>query len=118
MVKIAIPIFQNRVSPVLDSCRHIIVAAIEKDAEIDREQVFIGDIALNDRCRIFKKLGITVIICSGVSATFGKLLEQAKFEIVDGIAGDVQDVLTAYLDGRLDHPDFYMPGFKVKDDRL
>ena len=118
MTKVAIPIFQNRVSPVLDTCKHILVINISKGSEIDRENVFLGDMSLNERCNIFEKLSVSVIICGGVSETFGKICKRAKIQLINGIAGEVEEVLSAYMDGCLDNPKFYMPGFRASDKRL
>jgi predicted Fe-Mo cluster-binding NifX family protein len=112
MTKVAIPIFQNRVSPVLDTCKHLLVININNGSVIDRENVFLGDMSLNERCSIFEKLGVSVIICGGISETFGKIFKRDKLQLINGIAGDVEDVLSAYMGGCLDDPKFYMPGFK------
>jgi predicted Fe-Mo cluster-binding NifX family protein len=115
MTKVAIPVFHNRVSPVLDTCKHIRVIHIKNGSEVSRENVFLGDMPLNERCRIFEKLGVSVIICGGISETFGKILKHTQLQIVNGISGDVQKVLSAYIDGNLDNKEFYMPGFKAND---
>ncbi len=112
MTKVAIPIFQNRVSPVLDTCKHLLVITTNEASEIDRENVFLGDMSLNERCSIFEKLGVSVIVCGGISETFGKLLKRNRLRMINGIAGDVEKVLSAYLDSCLENPKFYMPGYK------
>ena len=68
--------------------------------------------SLNERCNIFEKIGARVIICGGISEPFEKLLKQAKLQLISGIAGNVEDVLSAYVSGCLDDPKFYMPGYK------
>ncbi len=40
MLRIAVPIFQNRVSPVLDSCERLLVIDIEKESEIENARSF------------------------------------------------------------------------------
>jgi predicted Fe-Mo cluster-binding NifX family protein len=118
MAKIAIPTFQKRVSPVLDTCKHILVINCKNGSEIDRENIFLGDMTLNERCRIFEKIGVSVIICGGISEAFGKILKDVKLRLKNGIAGEIEDVLSAYFSGCLDNPKFYMPGFKPKDKPL
>jgi predicted Fe-Mo cluster-binding NifX family protein len=118
MTKVAIPIFQKRVSPVLDTCKHMLVINFKDGYEIDRESIFFGDMSLNERCRIFEKLGVSLIICGGISEAFGKILKCVKLQLINGIAGEVEDVLTAYSGGCLDHPKFYMPGFKPDNKRM
>jgi predicted Fe-Mo cluster-binding NifX family protein len=117
MTKVAIPIFQNRVSPVLDSCAHMLIVDIHGCTVIQRENVFLGDISLMERCRIIKNLGVGVVICGGVSETFAKMLKSFKPRLIHGISGDVEQVIAAFLKGNLDNPQFYMPGFKAKENR-
>jgi len=116
MKKVAIPIFQNRVSPVLDSCRHMLVIDIEQGAEVHRETVYLDEMSLTERCGIFAKLDIVIVICGGVSEIFANMLMGAHIRLVNGIAGDMDDVITAFLGEYLDKPQFYMPGFR-QDDR-
>lgn len=112
MKKIAIPIFQNRVSPVLDSCRHMLVINIEQGAEVNRETVYLDEMSLTERCAIVAKLGIDIVICGGVSEIFSNMLMGANIRLVNGIAGEMDDVIAAFLGECLDKPRFYMPGFR------
>ena len=118
MTKVAIPTFHKRVSPVLDTCKQMLVINCKNGSEIDRESFFFGDMTLNERCRIFEKLGISVIICGGISESFSKILTHLKVQLKKGFAGEVEDVLSAYLGNRLDNPRFYMPGFTPNDKRI
>lgn len=112
ITKIAIPTFQNRVSPVLDSCNHILLVDIVDNAEQDRETVFMGACTLADRCSTLVKMGISIVICGGVSETLANMIKGSDILLINGIAGDIDDVITAYLENRLQLPVFYMPGFK------
>ncbi len=116
MQRVAIPIFQNRISPVLDSCRHMLIIDIDQGAEMDRETVYMDEMSLTERCGIFAKLDVTMMICGGVSEVFANMLMGAGIHLLNGIAGEVDDVITAFFEGRLDKPQFYMPGFR-KDNR-
>jgi len=115
MKKVAIPIFQNRVSPVLDSCRHMLVIDIEQGAVVQRETVYLDEMSLTERCDIFAKLKIVILICGGVSEIFANMLAGAHIRLINGIAGDMNDVITAFLGAYLDKPQFYMPGFRQHD---
>ena len=112
MKKVAIPIFQNRVSPVFDSCTHVLVIDIEQGVEMDRETVFLDEMSLTERCGLFVKLEIVIVICGGVSEIFANMLMGAHIRLINGIAGDINDVITAFLGESLDKPQFYMPGFR------
>ena len=116
MKKVAIPIFQNRVSPVLDSCRHMLLIDMEQGADMKRETVYLDEMSLTERCRIFEKLDVAIVICGGVSEVFANLLTGVHIRLINGIAGGIDDVITAFLEERLDKPRFYMPGFR-RDNR-
>ena len=111
MTKIAIPIFQNRVSPVLDSCKYILVVDTEAKAEKVRSTVFFSDMSLAERCNLLCKLNISIVICGGVSEIFANMLEGSHIALINGIAGNIDDVISAFLMDRLHLPEFYMPGF-------
>ena len=117
MTKVAIPVFQNRVSPVLDSCTHMLVVDIDQNSEMERDNIFLGDMSLTERCSILKKLGVGVVICAGISETLSKMLQSSHTRLINGISGDVDQVLTAFINDRLEDPRFYMPGFQTEDKR-
>lgn len=117
MKKVAIPIFQKRVSPVLDSCRHMLLVDIEHRTEMERETVYMDEMSVTERCGIFAKLGVTIVICGGVSEVFANMLMGANIRLINGIAGGIDDVITAFLKERLDKPQFYMPGFRQDNKR-
>ena len=112
MTKIAIPIFHNRVSPVLDSCQHILLVEIAGNTEKDRQTVFLGDSNLADRCSTLVKMGTRIVICGGVSEILANMIKGSNIRLINGIAGDIDEVVLAFLENRLQLPAFYMPGFK------
>ena len=56
-------------------------------------------------------------ICGGVSELFANMLVGANIRLLHGIAGKIDDVIKAFLDERLDIPQFYMPGFRQDNRR-
>lgn len=116
MMRVAIPIFQRRVSPVIDSCAHLLIVDIDRPLELERNNVFLGDMSLAERCKVLKNLNVDIVICGGISETFAKMLKSINIRLINGIAGDIDSVLTAYKDQQLNSPAFYMPGFKAHAD--
>ncbi len=113
MLRIAVPIFQNRVSPVLDSCERLLVIDIEKESEIERKEFFLDDLPLSERLKALERLQVAVVICGGISETLYKLLQTHNIESIHGIAGDVDEVIRAFCGNRLKEDQFCMPGFKI-----
>lgn len=110
MIRIAIPIFQHRVSPVLDTCTRLLIFDFEAHSEIDRREVIFDMLSLSERFDIVKKLNPDAVICCGISDVFDRMFQAAGIRLICGIAGDVQLVAEAFLCNRLDAPCFRMPG--------
>ena len=112
MIRIAIPIFHQRVSPVLDTCTRLLIIDYEGQAEVDRREVAFDGYTLAERFEIVKKLNPDAIICCGISEAFDRMFQATGIRLICGIVGDVQQVAEAFLCNRLDAPCFWMPGFK------
>ena len=110
MVRVAIPIFRSRVSPVFDSCTRVLLVDIEHNQEIDRREIYLDELSLTERVTILQKSRVKTIICSGISDMLQNMLESVKIYLITGIAGDVEQVVAAYLSERLKEPRFQMPG--------
>lgn len=115
MVRVAIPIFRSRISPVFDTCARICVIDFDQSREIDRKEIHLDDLSLSERTNILKRSKITTIICGGISEVFYNILKGLGIDITIGKAGEVEEVLNALKSGRLEEARFDMPGFRSKN---
>jgi predicted Fe-Mo cluster-binding NifX family protein len=107
---LAIPNWNGRVSPVLDVARRFLVIEIERNAEVDRHSTDIDAVLLTTRFRRILELGVEVLICGAVSRPLEGALLSAGVRVLPQTCGLVEDVLKAYLSGRLADEAFRMPG--------
>ncbi|MGD9032264.1 MAG: NifB/NifX family molybdenum-iron cluster-binding protein [Desulfobacteraceae bacterium] len=114
-MKIGIPIWEDRVSPVLDTASRLLIVELEDQKEASRFETFLDEQDLSRRCVRIRRLGVDTLICGAISRGFSKILEASGIHIVPGISGHPEDVLNAYLRGKLSHSRFLMPGFKRKE---
>ena len=112
MIRIAIPIFHNRVSPVLDTCTRLLIIDFEGKDGVERREISFDIYSQSERFEIVKKLDLDAIICCGISEVFDRMLQSAGIRLISGIAGDVEQVVEAFLCNRIDDPCFRMPGYK------
>lgn len=106
----AVPIFMGRVSPVLDTCTQLLLLELDGRQETTRKTVPMKGSSIFERAGEIQKLGVQAIICGAVSDSFYNLLREADIDLVCGITGDIDEVIDAYRDGRLEQPQFRMPG--------
>ncbi len=110
-MKVGIPIFSGRISPVFDWCLRVAVIEVDADAsEKARENIDFSRIQQFSRPEYLSDLGVDVLLCGGISAELMRLIEARGIRIVPWVAGEVNAVLSAFLAGKLPDPQFMMPG--------
>jgi len=111
-MRIAIPQWQGRVSPVFDVAGNLLLIDIEDGREIRREERrFLGTNPLV-RVTEFLSFGAGILICGAISASLQTRLIAAGVQVIGFACGTVDDVLAAYLNGTLARRAFAMPGCK------
>jgi predicted Fe-Mo cluster-binding NifX family protein len=109
-MRIAIPSWNDRVSPVFDAARRLVVVDIENGLERARHQESLQEELPTRRARQLAQLGVNVLICGAISRLLAALLAASGITLIPWTAGPVDEVLTAYLAGRLPDPRWTMPG--------
>jgi predicted Fe-Mo cluster-binding NifX family protein len=113
MVRVAVPIFRSRVSPVFDSSTRVIIIDVEHNKETKRDEIYLDKMSLVERVSVLQKSKVTTIVCGGISNVFRNMLEKGKIGLITGIAGKVDQVLVAYLSENLNDPKFHLSGLKL-----
>ena len=109
-MKIAIPIWNDKISPVLDTALRLLIVELDGGREVSRVEIFLDEQDLSRKCLRIQRLGIDVLICGAISRTFSRTLMGSGVNIIPGISGPAEDVLQASLDGTLSQSRFLMPG--------
>lgn len=113
-MKIGIPVWEDKVSPVLDTASKLLIVQVENQKEASRFETYLNAHDLSLRSSGIKDLGIDILICGAISRQFSNMLTASGMEIIPWISGHPEDVLKAYLQGTLFHPTFFMPGCRRK----
>jgi predicted Fe-Mo cluster-binding NifX family protein len=109
-MKIGIPIFDCRISPVFDYSTHLEVIEIEGGVEAGSRGIVLDGMGISERVKVLRNAGVDVLICAGLCKELSHLLESMGIKVISGIIGARDDVLGAYLRDELDDPRFVMPG--------
>lgn len=111
-MRIAIPIWDDKISPVLDTATKLLVVEIEDKKEASRFEIYLDEHELSRRCLRIRGMDVDVLICGAVSRPFYRMLMASGINIIQDISGPPDDVLNAYFHGKLFHSGFLMPGCK------
>ena len=111
-MRIAVSIWKDKVSPVLDTASKLLIIESEMKKEVSRFETLLFTQDISRRCHFVRGLNIDVLICGAVSRQLSGRLTSSGVEVISGISGLAEEVLAAYLQGTLLNPRFLMPGYK------
>ena len=109
-MKIAIPEWQGRVSPVFDVASKVLLVDIEGERELQRQEHLLSPTDPWARAQAVRDTGAKVLICGAISRPLQAALCSAEIQLIGNICGPIDEVLAAFREGRLDGTVFLMPG--------
>lgn len=110
VMRVAIPEHQNRIAPVFDCCKKVLV--VLHDHEGDR--LISGEdwsmLSRFARATRLKEMRVELLVCGGISGCLEILIRRNGIEVLPWKAGDVWEVLAALRTGTISDPRYAMPG--------
>jgi predicted Fe-Mo cluster-binding NifX family protein len=116
-MKIAIPHWQGRLSPVFDVCGRLLVVETDGRQEIGRGDVAITGVDPLDRVLQLSALGIDVLICGAISRYLEAAVAAAGIRVLAEVCGPVEAVLAGFLDRGRTASCHRMPGCRRRQRR-
>jgi len=117
-MKIAIPVWEGKVSPVFDTASRLLVLQVEDKKESSRFETYLNGQDLTQRCVRIQNSGVDILICGAISRHFCRMIMAAGINVIAWISGSLEDVLDAYLNGTLFHSRFLMPGCNKRANKM
>lgn len=109
-MKLAVADWNGRVSPVFDVARNVAVFDIQDGAIVSRHnEPMLSDDLLAKAARL-AELGVDTLVCGALSQPLAAVLTSRGVRPIAFIAGTVEEVVEAYLTGRLESAQLAMPG--------
>jgi len=112
-MKIAISIWDGKISPVFDTASRLLVLEIEGKDEVSRFEIYFDEQAVIRRCARIRILDIDVLICGAISRNFLDMLKTSGIQVIPWVCGSAEQVLDAFRrapDGMSLDISFLMPG--------
>ena len=109
-MRIAVPYWQGRVSPVFDVARNILLVEVQNGLELRRNKKPLVQKDLLGRAKRVSQFGVDVLICGAISRLSELTLSSLEVKVIAYICGPVEDVIKAFLSDRLTENSFLMPG--------
>ena len=109
-MKIAIPNWQNRISPVFDVACNVLLVDVINTCEQGRRDVYLNAETFGPRINALVELGTDVLICGAISRPLEMGLIARGIKVTPHMCGDIEQVLAAFIAGDLHQDKFIMPG--------
>ena len=101
-MKIAIPMFNSRVSPGFDFAPKVLIAKVDKGKVVEREHYSLINLNTIRRGILLREQGVTVVICGGISNFSIRLLAENGMQVIPMVTGELEEVLNQFVNGHLD----------------
>ena len=109
-MRIAIPQWQGRVSPVFDVAGTLLVVEVADGHQIERQEVTLTATDPTRRAEQVAQLPADVLICGAISWPLEVALRSAGVQVISQICGEVDEVMRSFLVGDIESDAFRMPG--------
>lgn len=109
-MKTAFAQWDNRIAPVFDTARFLHVIEAESGRVLDERSETLSEEAPLQRVLRMVDLGIKTLVCGAISRPFQELVSSYGIKVMPFVAGELREVIDAWLSGTLERDIFIMPG--------
>ena len=103
-MKVAIPLFRNRISPRFDCSESILLIDITKFHVKEEDVLEIGKWPPSLKNNLLSKLRVDVLLCGGIRKTDYLELKDLGIEVYPSLTGEVEEIKRAFIKGEIPGP--------------
>lgn len=100
-MKIAIPVFQTKISPRFDQAQGFVVLEMENDNIIARKTLTTQGWSVLDKMKHLVDLEVNTLICGGIDRASLQYLGFKGIKIYSWVTGEVEDAVSCFLSHRM-----------------
>lgn len=109
-MKTAFAYWDNRIAPVFDIARQIHVVEAESGRIVaETGEALADDLPVQKVIRL-AELGVGTLVCGAISRPLHAMVAAYGIQVIPFVAGDLSEVIQAWLSGNLERDTFAMPG--------
>lgn len=116
-MKTAFPYWDNRIAPVFDTAGQLHLVETEAGRIVGETQATLPeDLPVQKTLRLMA-MGINTLVCGAISRPMHEMILAYGIDVVPFVAGDLREVIQAWLCGNLKQNAFAMPGYRGRGRR-
>lgn len=110
MMKAAFAYWDDRIAPVFDTARRIHVVEADSGRIVDETGEVLGDVLPAQKALRLVELGVGTLVCGAISRSYHETVAAYGIRVIPFVAGDLSEVIQAWLSGNLESDTFVMAG--------
>ncbi len=116
-MKIAITTWGNRVSPVFDASRTLLIARIENQTIKNRTYKAFHPDAIQDLTALLNRVQVSTLICGAISTKPADYIVGNNIHLISFVTGNAMDILTNFAARNTIGQSHMMPGCSLEYSR-
>jgi len=110
VTRAAFSLWNDRIAPVFDVARNLLIVDAATGAETGRiERRFSGD-SPQERAMRLASLQVEQLVCGAITRDTADALQDRGIQVVSFVSGELEQVVQAWLQGHLHERSLHMPG--------
>lgn len=109
-MKTAFAHWEDRIAPVFDTARELLLVESEEGRVTREERLPLADEPPLARTLRLVTMGVETLVCGAISRALQELLQAYGIQVQGFVAGDLNEVVRAWLEGKMNQEVFAMPG--------
>lgn len=110
MMKTAFAYWDDRIAPVFDTARRIHIVEADSGQIVAETGEVLADVLPVKKAHRLVELGVGTLVCGAISRSFQERIAAYGIQVIPFVAGDLSEVIQAWLSGNLESDTFVMPG--------
>ncbi len=101
-MKIAIPVFQTKISPRFDSAQSVLLLRVQDDKIVTREELPMTGWSLSAKRKEMFEQDVDTLICGGIDYESMQYLVSGGINVYSWITGEIEDAVTRFIEKGLE----------------
>ena len=112
-MKIAVPYWNNRISPVLDTADNFLLIETQNGRWTKDININLSEKSISERVEYFKKHHVSVLLCGAISEYYHNLILAKGIRVIPWLTGDISGIIEAFICNNSFEPGSVMPGCRA-----
>ena len=110
IMTVAMPVWRNRVSPLLDTATRLLVLTCRDGVETSRRVLRLEAVSPGELAGLLASLRLDQLLCGALSGELARDLKQRGVRVRPHLCGELEEILQAFCHGQLGQRRFRIPG--------